>query len=126
LVPDPDGLELDGLTLLLQRLARDHHELIDGLARSIGGALPEAVQVKRRGLFNTGRAHTLSIHLGDEVFELREQHGQIAAQVGHAVGGVVISHESCAVDEWLVRLRAALQASAQRSSDVAAALERLS
>src|SRR5580765_4026219 len=69
LVPDPDGLELDGLTLLLQRLARDQHELIDGLARSIGGALPDAVRVKRRGLFNRGRAHSLEIHLGDEVFE---------------------------------------------------------
>jgi hypothetical protein len=126
LLPDPDGLELAGLTLLLQRLARDHHELIDGLARSIGGALPDAVSVKRHGLLNTGRAHTLEIHLGDEVFVLRDQRGQIAAQVGRAVGGVVISHEPCAIDDWLVRLRAALEAWAQRSSDVAAALGRLS
>src|SRR3954466_13468918 len=43
LVPDPDGVEFAGLTLLLNRLARDRHQLIDGLARALGGALPDAV-----------------------------------------------------------------------------------
>lgn len=125
-VSDPDGLELAGLTLLLGRLARDQHELIDGLARSIGSALPDVVRVKRRGLLNTGRAHTVEIHLGDEVFELRDERGRIVAHVGAAVGGVVISHDRCSIDEWLTRLRAALAAAAQRSADVAAALSRLS
>ena len=125
-VPDPDGLEIAGLTLLLRRLALDQHELIDGLARSIGAALPDAVRVQRRGLLNTGRAHSLEIHLGDEVFELRDQHGQITSYVGHAVGGVVISHNACPIDEWLARLRTALEAAARRSADVAAALGRLS
>lgn len=125
-MPDPDGVELEGLTLLLNRLASDHHQLIDGLARSLGAALPDAVRVQRRGVLNTGRAHTLEIHLGDEVFELRDQHGQITPQVGRAVGGVVISHEACPIDDWLARLRAALEAAALRSADVAAALGRLS
>jgi hypothetical protein len=125
LVPDPDGVEFAGLTLLLRRLAHDQHELIDGLARSIGEALPDAVRVKRRGLLNTGRAHTLEIHLGDEVFELRDTSGQITPHVGRAVGGVVISHDSCAIDDWLLRLRAALALSAQGSADVAVALSRL-
>src|SRR5947209_19906175 len=126
LVPDPEGVELAGLTLLLNRLARDQHQLIDGLARSLGGALPDAVRVKRHGVLNTGRAHTLEIHLGDEVFELRDQRGQITPRVGRAVGGVVISHEPCSVGDWLARLRAALEASALRSADVAAALGSLS
>jgi hypothetical protein len=124
--PDPDGLELAGLTLLLRRLAQDQHELIDGLARSIGAALPDAVRVKRRGLLNTGRAHTLEIHLGEEVFELRDQRGQIEPHIGRAVGGVVIAHDACPIDEWIERLRAALEVAARRSGDVAAALSRLS
>lgn len=111
--------------MLLRRLASEQHELIDALARSIGAVLPDVVRVERRGLLNTGRAHTVKIHLGDEVYELRDQHGQIVPQVGRAVGGVVISHEACPIDDWLARLHAALEASAQRSADVAAALSRL-
>lgn len=123
---DPDGLELAGLTTLLQRLAREQHELIDGLAGSIGAVLPDAVHVKRRGLLNTGRAHTIEIHLGEEMFELRDERGQIVPKVGRAVGGVVIARDACPIDEWLERLRAALEAVARRSADVAAALGRIS
>jgi hypothetical protein len=126
LTPDPDGLELAGLTVLLQRLGNDQQLLLDGLARSIGGALPNLVRVKRRGLLNTGQAHTLEIVLGDESFELRDQRGEIRPQVGRVVGGVVIAHDSCSIDDWLVRLRAALQAAATRSADIRTALERLS
>jgi len=125
-VPDPNGLELQGLAVLLQRLARDHHALIDGLARSIGAAMPDAVEVGRRGLLNTGRAHTLKIHLGDESFELHDQRGQLAASIGKSVGGIVVSHADASIDDWLARLFAALQASAERSTAIAAALSRLS
>jgi hypothetical protein len=126
LVSDPDGLEFAGLSMLLRRLAREQHELIDGLARSIGEVLPDSVHVKRQGLLNRGRAHTLEIHLGDEVFELRDVRGQIVPRVGRSVGGVVIAHDPCPIDDWLARLRASLEAAARRSADVAAALGRLS
>lgn len=125
MTPDPDGLELAGLTVLLDRLSRDHDRLLDGVARSIGAALPDAVRVSRRGLLNTGRTHTVEIVLGDEAFELREQRGQITPSIGRVVGGVVIAHDVCPIDGWFVRLRAALQAAAIRSAEVRAALERI-
>jgi hypothetical protein len=83
------------------------------------------VAVQRKGLFNSGRAHTLQIHTGDEVFELRDQRGQITAQIGRSVGGVVISHEATTIDHWLQRLRAALEQSARQSVTMAEALSRL-
>jgi len=126
LVPDAGGLELAGLTVLLHRLASDQRLLLDGVASTIGTALPEAVHVRRSGLLNRGRAHTVEVMLGEECFELREQRGEVTSQVGRVVGGVVISHAPCSIDEWMSRLQRALQAAASRSADVRAALERIS
>lgn len=125
LTPDPGGLELAGLTVLLGRLGRDQHLLLDGVARSIGAALPNLVRVKRRGVLNTGAAQTVEIVLGEQSFVLRDQRGEITPQVGRVVGGVVISHETCSIDDWLTRLRDALQAAATRSVEIRRALERL-
>jgi hypothetical protein len=122
---DPHGLEVAGLTALLHRLGQEHHRLIDAVAGSIGAALPDQVRVTRRGLFNTGRARAVEIHLGEQVFELRHEHGQVTPRIGTAVGGVVIARDTYPIDAWLAHLGAALTALARRSADVAAALGRL-
>jgi hypothetical protein len=60
--------------------------------------------------------------LGDKVYELREERGQVTAHIGHSVGGVVLSHEPVAIDVWIARLRDALEQAAASSEAVRAAL----
>lgn len=126
LVPRPaEGVEVAGLALLFQRLARDQHELLENVSRSLGAVLPAAVRVKKRGLFNSGKARSVEVALGEKVYELREERGQVTAHVGHAVGGVVLSHERVGVDVWIAQLRDALEQAAASSEAVRAALGRL-
>lgn len=125
IVPRPDGVEIAGIAILFQRLAADQHELLENVSRSLGAVLPAAVRVKRRGLFNSGKARSVEIALGDTVYELREERGQVTAHAGNSVGGVVLSHEPIAIDVWIARLRDALEQAAVRSEAVRAALARL-
>ena len=126
LVPRPsDGVEVAGLATLFQRLAIDQHQLLENVARSFGMVLPAAVRVTRRGMFNRGKARGVEIALDEKVYELREERGQVTAHVGHAVGGVVLSHERVGVDVWIAQLRGALEQAAASSEAVRAALGRL-
>ncbi len=118
-------MEVAGLATLFQRLALDQHELLENVSRSLGAVLPAAVRVKKRGLFNSGKVRSVEVALGERVFELREERGQVTPQVGHAVGGVVLSHERVAVDVWIAQLRIALEQAAASSEAVRAALGRL-
>jgi hypothetical protein len=124
--PDgPDGVEIAGMAILFQRLASDQHALLENVSRGLAAVLPAAVRVKRRGLFNSGKARSAEIALGDKVYELREERGQVTAHIGHSVGGVVLSHEPVAIDVWIARLRDALEQAAASSEAVRAALARL-
>jgi hypothetical protein len=125
LVPRPDGAEVAGLAILFQRLAADQHALLENVSRGLGAVMPAAVRVKRRGLLNSGKVRSVEIALGEQVYELREERGQLTAQLGHAVGGVVLSHERVGIDVWIARLRDALEQAAANSEAVRAALARL-
>jgi hypothetical protein len=123
--PDPSGAELAGLAVLHQRLAREQHDLLEGMARSFGGVLADAMRIERRGLLNSGRVKAIAITLDDKTFELREERGEIRSSIGHTVGGVVLSHAACAIEAWLDQLFGALDAAARRSDRMRAALSRL-
>jgi hypothetical protein len=89
--PDPSGADLAGLAVLHQRLAREQHDLLEGMARSFGAVLADAMRIERRGLLNSGRVKAIAITLDDKTFELREERGEIRSSIGHTVGGVVLS-----------------------------------
>lgn len=122
--PD-DGVEIAGLAVLYQRLAVDHHQLLENSSRWLTEVVPAAVRVQRRGLFNSGKARAVEVQLGEETFELREERGQLSARIGHTVGGVVLARQSVGIDEWVVRLRDALARAAAASEAVRVALSRL-
>jgi hypothetical protein len=120
-----DGIEVAGLAIVLQRLANDQRGLFDYLAGAFATALPDSVRVKRKGLFNTGDAINIEVLFPDLVLDLRTQHGHVAASTGPVVGGVVLSHTPCTIDEWISQLLRELNAAAARSEQVRAALARL-
>ena len=124
-VPPPDGVEAAGLAVMFQRLAQDQRGLLEWFARSFAAAMPDSVHVKRKGFFNTGQVISVEVILGDRVFDLRAEHGHLKPSTAHAVGGVVLSHTPCGIDEWLTGMVAALEAAAAQSEQVRAALARL-
>jgi hypothetical protein len=119
-------VRLDASAALAGELAGDVGHLVDFLAVRLAGALPGAVDVKRRGLFGSGKVERVKVVAGDEHYELSIEHGQaVRATVGQAVNGVCLRRDPVPTGEWIRRLLTRLEAQAAQSSETAAALEGL-
>lgn len=123
----PDDVRLDAAARLAGELAADAGRLVDFLAVRLAGALPGAVDVKHRGLLGKGPVEHVTVHAGDERYELAVGRGPAAVQatVGHAVNGVVLKRDAVPTGEWIRRLFTRLETLAGQSSETAAALEGL-
>jgi hypothetical protein len=122
----PDGVRLDAAVVLAGELAGDLGRLVDFLAVRLAGALPDAVDVKRHGLFGSGRVEHVKVVAGDEHYELTVGRGAaVQTTVGQAVHDVVLRRDPVPTGEWIARLLARLETLAARSSETAAALEGL-
>jgi hypothetical protein len=123
----PDGVRLDAAARLAGELAADAGRLVEFLAARLAGVLPGAVDVKHRGLLGKGPVEHVTVHAGDERYELAVGRGPAAVQttIGHAVNGVVLKREPVPVGEWIRRLLIRLETLAAQSSETAAALDGL-
>jgi len=120
----PDGVRLDAAALLAGELAGDVGRLVEFLAVRLAGALPDAVDVKRHGLFGSGRVEHVKVVAGDEHYELSiGRGGAVVTTVGQAVHGVVLRREPVPTGVWIARLLARLETLAAQSSETAAALD---
>jgi hypothetical protein len=120
-------VRLDVAARLAGELAADAGRLVEFLAARLAGALPGAVVVKRRGLLGKGPVEHVTVHAGDERYELAVGRGPGAVQttVGQAVNGVVLKRDPVPTVEWIRRLLVRLEAMAAQSSETAAALQGL-
>jgi hypothetical protein len=122
----PDSVRLDAAAVLAGELAGDVGRLVDFLAVRLAGALPDCVDVKRHGVFGTGRVERVKVVAGDEHYELTISRGPaLQTTIGQAVHGVVLRRDPVPIAEWIRRLLARLEAQAAQSSETAAALEGL-
>ena len=122
----PDGVRLDAAAVLAGELAGDVGRLVDFLAVRLAGALPGAVDVKRHGVFGSGKVEHVKVVAGDEHYELTVERGPtVRATVGQAVNGVCLRRDPVPTAEWIRRLLTRLEALAAQSSETAAALEGL-
>ena len=120
-------MRLDAAARLAGELAADAGRLVEFLASRLAGALPGAVDVKHRGLLGKGPVEHVTVHAGDERYELAVGRGPAAVQtmIGHAVNGVVLKRDSVPVGVWIRRLLTRLETLAAQSSETAAALDGL-
>ena len=122
----PDSVRLDAAAVLAGELAGDVGRLVDFLAVRLAAALPGAVDVKRQGLFGTGKVKDVKVVAGDEHYEMTLGRGSaVQATVGQAVHGVVLRRDPVPTGVWIARLLARLETLAARSSETAAALDGL-
>ncbi len=123
----PDSVRLDAAARLAGELAADAGRLVDFLAVRLGGALPGAVEVEHRGLFGKGPVEHVTVHAGDERYELAVGRGPAAVQttIGQSVHGVVLKRDPVPTGVWIRRLLTRLETLAAQSSETAAALDGL-
>jgi len=123
----PDSVRLDAAARLAGELAADAGRLVEFLASRLAAALPGAVDVRHRGFLGKGPVEHVTVHAGDERYELAVGRGPAAIQtlIGHAVNGVVLQRDPVPVGEWTRRLLTRLETLAAQSSETAAALDGL-
>ena len=126
--PDmPQGMGFELLAASLRADASDTGAFLNALATKLAGALPQRTQVERGGgLFShTHPVRRLSVNLGEWVYLLALEGGELAAARTHAVRGIALKSEPLDLDEWIDDLAEDLTALAQRSALDHAALQRL-
>lgn len=120
----PESLRLQAFAALAGRLEADHHQLVEFLADGLAGAMPDAVEVRRRGLLR-GHVTAVEIRLGPRQFDLRVHPTRLEATIATVVRGVVLRHDPVPVDTWVETLLADLEQAARESESARAALRRL-
>jgi len=121
----PDSLRLQAFAALAGRLEADHHQLVSFLADGLARAMPDAVDVRRRGLLRSGRVASVEVRLGARQFDLKVHPSRLEATIATVVRGVVLRHDPVSVDAWIEALLADLEAAANESEAARAALQRL-
>jgi hypothetical protein len=119
-------METQVTAVVLARTANDANQLIELVSRQIAAAWPEAVRLKRRGLFKTGRVVGTEIRLGRVHYELDIVDGRPVATIADAHGGIALSHTEVSIEEWTRRLVGDLATLAGQIESARSALTRLS
>ena len=123
-----DGLQFEVLASSLRADLRDTSAFLGALAEKLGGALPEACVVERKGgLFAKEKpVHRVSVELGDQRYTIeRTNRGGLSAGRTKVVRGIALKTEELPVEAWIDDLSQALAAYARHSAQARMSLERL-
>jgi hypothetical protein len=122
-----DAPDLDLLAASLRADATDTAAFLEALAARLEGALPDRVEVQRKGgLFGGGkRVRRIAVRLGDTHYEIEGDGGAAVARKRNVVRGIALKSEELPVEAWIEALSADLLVLAQSSERGRAALERL-
>jgi hypothetical protein len=121
-----DAPDLDLLAASLRADATDTTAFLEALAARLQGALPDRVDVQRKGgLFGAKRVRRIAVRLGDSHYEIEGDRGAVTARRRNVVRGIALKSEELSVEAWIEALSADLLALAQTSERGRAALERL-
>jgi len=118
---------MDALAASLRADAAESAVFLEVLAGKLEQALPEQVEVERKGrLFGGAKTvRRIDVRMGDAHYEIEGEGGVLAARRSRIVRGITLKSESLPVDAWIDALTAELVMAADRSEQGRAALQRL-
>jgi hypothetical protein len=119
--------DLDLLAASLRADASDTATFLEALAARLEGALPDQVEVQRKGRLLGGakRVRRIAVRLGDSHYEIEGDGGGLTARRRSVVRGIALKSEELGVEAWIEALSADLLALAESSERGRLALERL-
>ena len=125
---DPeDAFTFDLLAAAIRADAADMGLFLEVLATKLQGALPGAVEVRRKGgLFRRDHpVEALIVSLGDRRFELHHEAHLVRARIAVVARGITLRTDETPLDAWIDALSKALAERANASAEARAALARM-
>jgi hypothetical protein len=119
--------DLDLLAASLRADAGDLDAFVEVLAAKLEEALPDQVQVERRGgmLGGRKRVRRIEVTLGDQRYEAELERGRVTCRRRSVVRGIALKTQELDLDAWIAALSQELVEEAQRSERGRLALARL-
>lgn len=118
----------DVLASSLRADTRDLSAFTEALAVKLEGALPSQTQVERKSagfLSKTRRVRSISVNMGNQLYQLVADGGRVQPRRCKVVRGVVLKTEEIPLEDWIDELSRDLTAAAQENEQARLALERL-
>ena len=121
----PDDLDL--LAASLRADSGDLDAFVEALAVRLEGALPDQVEVERRGglLGGRKRVRRIEVTLGDQRYEAEVERGRVTCRRRSVVRGIALKTQELDLDAWIAALSKDLVEEADRSERGRQALGRL-
>ena len=122
----PDDLDLVAASLRAD--AGDLEAFVEALAVKLEAALPDQVEVERRGgglLGGRKRVRRIEVTLGDQRYEVEPDHGRVTCRRRSVVRGIALKTQELDLDAWIAALSQDLVEEADRSERGRQALARL-
>ena len=100
---------------------------MEALASKLEAALPDQVEVERRGglLGANKRVRRIEVTLGDQRYEAEPQRGRVTCRRRSVVRGIALKTQELDLDAWIAALSQDLVEEADRSERGRQALARL-
>jgi hypothetical protein len=119
--------DLDLLAASLRADAGDLDAFVEALAVKLEGALPDQVDVERRGglLGGNKRVRRIEVTLGDQRYEAEPDRGRVTCRRRSVVRGIALKTQELDLDAWIEALSQDLVEEADRSERGRLALARL-
>lgn len=112
---------------LAREYAAHQRQFLESLARLLESALPDHVDVERRGglLAREKPVAAVRLDLGDDRYVLENAgRGPLKARRSLVKRGIVLRTDEIAVEEWIAAVGAALEEHAHRNEAAASAMRR--
>ena len=122
----PDDLDLVAASLRAD--AGDLEAFVEALAVKLEAALPDQVEVERRGgglLGGRKRVRRIEVTLGDQRYEAEPERGRVTCRRRSVVRGIALKTQELDLDAWIAALSQDLVEEADRSERGRQALARL-
>jgi len=96
------GSDLNAALARLQQSSADKRKALDALIRVLRSSLGICqVRVSRRGIWGFGRVESVRFVVGTHSYRLTLVGGKLEAAIGDAIGGVGLTPEVVAYEEWV-------------------------
>jgi hypothetical protein len=119
--------DLDLVAASLRADAADLDAFVEALAVRLEGALPDQVDVDRRGglLGGRKRVRRIEVALGDQRYEAEADRGRVTCRRRAVVRGIALKTQELDLDAWIEALSKDIVEEADRSERGRQALARL-
>jgi hypothetical protein len=119
--------DIDLVAASLRADAADLEAFVEALAAKLEAALPDQVQVERRGglLGGNKRVRRIEVTVGDQRYEAEHDRGRLTCRRRSVVRGIALKTQELDLDAWIAALSQDLLEESERSERGRQALARL-